>query len=259
MDCQTAKNNMHLYIDNMLSGTDRERFIHHIENCEQCRNALEDFMAVKNAMSSMNMAEPPKGLALEAIKKAKKRRIPVFAYASACIAAAAVLVVFLSTDILSGGGMDMTSDSAAEEPMVFSVTNQAESKDAPAGAAMMKESIEMDMAMPEDEDALMSQDTQLVEETAAAQERESSDAAEEAGPCICMFEVSGDRASDFMETLDAFIDTHDIEADYTESTEGTHISFVIEERFFSDFIEFVDGLDHSGYVEPRCIAEFTFS
>lgn len=123
MDCRTVQQNLDLFVDGFLSESDRQQLFDHAANCAACKKAIDDAVRLKNALASLGELEPPRGLAMSAIKQARKKK-PIFAYISvgtAAVAAAVALVMVLGP----GSGMDnstrmsagaeMYSESAAEE------------------------------------------------------------------------------------------------------------------------------------------------
>ena len=120
MDCRIVQQNIDLFVDGMLSETDRQQLLDHAASCVSCQKAIDDALCLKNALGSLGELEPPQGLALSAIKKAKKKK-PLFAYvsvATAAVAAAIGLVVVLT----SGTNMDHNSTRMAGESAVYSMS-----------------------------------------------------------------------------------------------------------------------------------------
>lgn len=115
MNCQTAKEYLNLYADDMLNKEETELLFSHISSCVRCKKELDEVMALKKAFAGIKEIEPPAGLALSAIKKAKKRKVPVFAYASAGVAAVIALVAIFSSGIINysnDSGQERVANSA---------------------------------------------------------------------------------------------------------------------------------------------------
>jgi hypothetical protein len=121
MDCRIVQQNIDLFVDGMLSDTDRQQLLDHAASCASCQKALDDAVCLKSAFGSLGDMEPPQGLALSAIKQAKqKKKKPLFAYvsvATAAVAAAIALVVVLTP----GTNMDKTTR-MAEESVMYSMS-----------------------------------------------------------------------------------------------------------------------------------------
>lgn len=127
MDCRSTQENIDLFVDGLLSEQDRQLLLDHAASCAACQKAVDDAVRLKNALASLPEIEPPKGLAMSAIKKAKSKK-PLFvtiSAATAAVAAVIALVVVLTPGIgmnnatrMSEGQMDALSskeESAAAE------------------------------------------------------------------------------------------------------------------------------------------------
>jgi hypothetical protein len=136
MDCQTAIEYINLYADDMLNKKETESLLSHIGSCSKCKKDLDDVIAVKKALAGLNEIEPPDGLALSALKKAKKRRIHVFAYASAGIAAVIALAAVFSSGMFNN---NYAPEERAAQPAAYSqdLAGQAEMQEASASEAPM--------------------------------------------------------------------------------------------------------------------------
>ena len=144
MDCRIAQQNIDLFVDGLLSEKDRQQLLDHAASCASCRKAVDDAVRLKNALQSLPEIEPPKGLAMSAIKKAKQKK-PLFVYisaATAAVAAVIALVVVLTPGVgpdnatrLSNGADTMTakSDIAAAE-MAPAASEDGYTLEAPAEA-----------------------------------------------------------------------------------------------------------------------------
>jgi len=125
MDCNEAKTKIDLYIDDLLDDSDKQRLIWHASSCPECKKALDDAVRLKQALAGLNEVEPPKGLAASAIKKAKRRRVPVWGYASAAVAAVVALVLAFSPAVLPNA--KGTADS--EERLMYAAPNEEMAQD----------------------------------------------------------------------------------------------------------------------------------
>lgn len=123
MDCRIAQQNIDLFVDGLLSEKDRQGLLDHAASCASCQKAIDDAVRLKNALQSLPEIEPPKGLAMSAIKKAKTKK-PLFVYisaATAAVAAVIALVVVLTPGIglkdatRSSNGADMGTMTAKNE------------------------------------------------------------------------------------------------------------------------------------------------
>ncbi len=104
MDCRIAQQNIDLFVDGLLSEKDRQQLLDHAASCAPCQKAIDDAVRLKNALQSLPEIEPPKGLAMSAIKKAKMKK-PLFVYISAATAAVAA-VIALVVVLTPGVGFD---------------------------------------------------------------------------------------------------------------------------------------------------------
>lgn len=150
MDCRIVQQNIDLFVDGMLSENDRQQLLDHVASCASCQKAIDDALSLKNALGSLGELEPPQGLTMSAIKKAKmseKKRKPLFAYvsvATAAVAAAIGLVVVLT----SGTNMDNSTRMAGESP-VYSIAEDNDSGNAEMAPAAPDADIMRDEAWEE--------------------------------------------------------------------------------------------------------------
>ncbi len=122
MNCNDAKAKIDMYIDDLLDDAEKQRLIWHASSCPECKKALDDAIRLKKALAGLREVEPPAGLTAEAIKKAKRHRVPVWAYASAAVAAAVALLFAFSPALLprtngTADGEQKLMYSAASEDM----------------------------------------------------------------------------------------------------------------------------------------------
>jgi anti-sigma factor RsiW len=159
MDCQTAIEYINLHVDNMLDDACTQQLFEHISTCEHCRRELDGTLMLKKALSNFDELEPPAGLALGAIRKAKKRKLPVFAYASAAVAAAITLIAVFSSSIFpnnygeSGASVAFDKSYAAQEmeaPKAAPEPNLAAAPAATEAPAAGNESVTLGIGAPQD-------------------------------------------------------------------------------------------------------------
>ncbi len=226
IDCQKANEYIDLYIDQRLSDDEKHRLFLHIDSCEACRKELDRAVALGKMFGELEDMEPPAGLAASAIKKAKKRKFPVFIYASAGVAAAAVLIAVLAIGL--GGGVQNSEMDRTTNDMALSMPVKNESvseSDMAAGSA--ESDIAMDMAA-EDEDAGVSEDTL---EAAPQEQMETADAAtDDMALSSNMYYVPTDVSGPFWDALDSFLKENDIPTDYAYDG-ADNISFYVEEAY----------------------------
>lgn len=123
MDCIEAREKINLFVDDLLDDAEKQRLIWHASMCPQCKQALDDAVRLKQALAGLKDVEPPAGLAAVAVIRAKKRRIPVFAYATAAAAAVIALAFVFSPQLLRGN--DLTGEGAEEKLMYATVADSA--------------------------------------------------------------------------------------------------------------------------------------
>ncbi|MDD5017137.1 MAG: zf-HC2 domain-containing protein [Eubacteriales bacterium] len=249
MDCQTAKENIQLYLDDMLDNAEKERLFLHVQTCARCRKELEDAAAIKKALSGLGEVQPPEGLALGAIKKAKKREFPVFVYASAGVAAAVVLGVILTSGFLSAG-RNADTNSAFEATEEQAIAFSAEDESVKAESDTEEEAC-MDEAASDDVALGMAEES--VEESA-----ESGDSLQSGSYAACRFTVPPEQSDGFRKTLDSFIEDNGIAAEYIETEDTSVVSFVIDDAVLSEFETIVADMPYEGELYTGCIVEFTF-
>ncbi len=161
MDCRIVEQNIDLFVDGMLSDKERQQLLDHAAECASCQKAIDDAMRLKNALGSIGDLDPPQGLAMSAIKKAKmseKKRKPLFAYVSGATAAVAAVIGLVV--VLTSGNNIGSQTRMPDESVMFSMGAADESG---AGAA------EMAPAAKEEADMMLE-----AEETAAPEEFEEA-------------------------------------------------------------------------------------
>ncbi|MGI5850056.1 MAG: anti-sigma factor family protein [Christensenellales bacterium] len=251
MNCQTAKDYINMYADNMLDDAEKEQLYLHINSCVYCKKELNDIMALRKALSELNEMQPPKSIALKAIKKAK-RRIPIFAYGSVVVAVAAVLAVILSSNIIPDAINTQKnaaeqpialSESYAEEPSVQYAADAACPKEAYPEADMADESMSIKRA--EGEDDIGTGDSAILETEYSA---------------VYSLTVPTAISQRFEQDLDTFIVNNEIIAGSIIDGDGKVTSFVIPEACFSEFISLLDdaGISYDSSLTPGCLVKLIY-
>ncbi len=113
MDCNEFNEKIDLFVDGTLNEADKQQLLRHASACQRCGKALDEALRLKQALGNMAEAEPPAGLAASAVKKARRRRIPVYAYASVAAAAVIALLVVFSPQMTQQPGA--VNEIAAEQ------------------------------------------------------------------------------------------------------------------------------------------------
>ena len=81
MDCKEVQKNIAAFLDEELDGRSGERFLHHIEQCPECREELSIQYLVKEGMvrleegGSFDLGKDLKNLIAGSYKKIKNQRI----------------------------------------------------------------------------------------------------------------------------------------------------------------------------------------
>ncbi len=113
MECNEFNEKIDLFIDDMLNDAERQRLIWHASSCTSCKKAMDEAVRLKHALSNIGQVAPPAGLTASAIKKARRRHIPIYAYAS--VAAAALIALLVVSAPLLTPQSDSANMVAAEE------------------------------------------------------------------------------------------------------------------------------------------------
>lgn len=253
MDCVTAKDYINMYADNMLSDSETEQLFSHISTCKDCQKELDYILALKKALSGFDELEPPEGLALAALKKARKKRISIFAYASIGVAAAAALIVISSTGFLQSNDNISTKQIAAAPVTVASAEAAApDLARAPAPAAS---------AVPTANAAPQSSEEAGVLSGSMAIINSSKDITAEASNALLIFyyDVPAEFIDNFMPVLQEFILENGIQAEYYGQN-GDIISFVVSDQTLTELKKIIKkaNLPHYGDPVAGCLVEFVF-
>jgi hypothetical protein len=256
IDCQKAIEYIDLYIDQRLNNKEEERLFLHIDSCASCRKELDRAIALKKIFDDTEDLEPPLGLAVSAISRAKKRRFPVFIYASAGVAAAAVLIAVLAIGL--GGGTHSSEMERTTNDMALSMPSEAAAGGAEEFAADTAESA---VTM---EEAAEDMDEGVADDSFEAVPQEKSDAiADDAQADMTSlsipYYVPSDVAGPFWDALDSFLKENDIPMDYAYDG-ADNISFYIEEAYIDDLNALADeyGIEY-GDLLPGMYITFIFN
>lgn len=262
MDCKAAKDVINLYIDNMLDDAEKKRLFSHVKSCDGCKKELDDALFLKKAFCRLEDIEPPIGLGVSAVKKAKKSKLPIFAYASIGVAAVAALIIFLSSGIIPGMNNSL-NDSTAKEMALYEPKNQAAAKDEAAGffqksTIAQDEAAEMREETTEQEAGDQAMAPSRAEDTMESDESPAEESAEDID--LARFAFSGADAQSFEQIIDTFIEENNIAAKYTQFDSGRTVSFVLDEESFTAFETLVieAGLLYEGELYPGCFIEINF-
>ena len=229
MDCQTAIEYINLYADNMLGKKEIELLFSHISSCAKCKKEFEDILAVKRAFAGLRDIEPPAGLALAAIRKAKKRRIPIFAYASAGVAAVIALVAVFSSSIFGNPG-DMGMQKVLYSAESKSMAADTEMPEVCASAAP-EEGFTLAPQMEGNGEYAAPAATSEAMDTMIAASREAS---------VSYINVPADISDKLKESLVAFLEDNDIEYNNFANGDNIMISFKITEDKLDDLKALID-------------------
>ncbi len=145
MDCRAAQQNIDLYIEGLLEADDTRQLEQHLDTCAVCKKTLDEAIRLKHALGTLAEVEPPPGLAVSALRKARQR--PVYAYVTAATAVAAAAVVLVAVFATGGMGTDrseampkeslmFSADSAAEESLTMEMAPREEPRDFEAEGGM---------------------------------------------------------------------------------------------------------------------------
>ena len=226
MDCGKAKEYIDLYVDGRLNLEETDQLLLHTQSCSACRTELESAVTLKSAFDALPDIEPPVGLAASAIKKAKKRKVPFYAYATAGVAVAAALIAVFASGILGDRSAADNSYKGTTESMVFDTS----AADEPAGAqnALTSETAEEETT----------EDSVAMDVMSADDSTESEDCTDEADMEAAISEstiyVSQQARGTLRPELEEYFETNGIMPEYTLSDDIEEISFFIEEYYFED-------------------------
>ena len=221
---------------------------------------LNRAIALNKVFDDLEEIEPPAGLASAAIKKARKRKFPVFIYASAGVAAAAVLFAVLITGL--GSGMQNSEMDRSTKDMALTMTTEDTADgadDMAAGSAenaVTMDSAAQDEAASTTDDVLEAapQEADMAEDTAA-------DDTADAGmvPAATYYYIPAEVSGPFWDALDAFIKKNDISTDYAYDG-ADNVSFYIEEPYLDGLIALTEeyGIDDEDLL-PGMYVTFVFN
>jgi hypothetical protein len=257
MDCRAIKENIDLYVDGYLPPAQLRDFEAHAVACDACRKDIDNTLRLKSALAALGELEAPEGLARSAVRKARMRRIPPYAYMTAAAAAVVALAVVLTSGILPNQSFDGSKQS--EKVMT------AESFLAGAG----EESAAMDMApaaieepaeaAPAEEPFVEMEEAPQDEQMAAVTRMEEDMVLMSAPEQLCVVNVPNDHRADVHAILETIVVDYQIEF-VSESIEGLEvISFVLPEDALEAIIALTADLPLDGEPTAGQVIEFVFN
>jgi len=102
MDCKVTQKQLSAYLENTLSGMERDKVSKHLSTCETCRKQLEWLVVLDNELKSMQK-ETPKPYLFTRMKARMEKEKPVVSWwQPASYTIAASLVLGLMAGILIG-------------------------------------------------------------------------------------------------------------------------------------------------------------
>lgn len=255
MDCQTAIEYINAYADNMLNKKEAEQLLLHVSSCGKCKKALDDIIAIKRAIAGLDEIKPPAGLAISAIIKAKRRKIPIFAYASAGIAAAIALVAVFSSGIFNN--INYTPSDKAAQPAAYSekmaAGNALQASSEPEEAPMS------DLALAPEATAMPEPMPTLAPTMELADGDGNSFSGEVRTASVPFINVPADVSEDFRQALEEFLTADSIEHEFYDVGEIVTVSFVITEDKLEDLKLLIEGsFQYEGKINAGTV-EFIFS
>jgi hypothetical protein len=268
MNCQTAKENINLYIDGMISSPNLEELMAHIESCQDCKRELDDMVRLKKALAFWGDVQPPSGLAAESARKARKRHGVPIAYISAGVAAVLALAVILTTGILplSNGDAQASPESVmiaapqeAARGIDDSVNEAPAASEAPMEDSATKQAPLEEMA-PTDGISPQMSSFDSAEESAATADTgtEQGYTVMEAPEPDCIVYVPADRQTDIKASLDAIIAEYSIEVTYLNDEAMDTYSFILPEAAGEEVATLAADLKPEGDIIVNQLIEFRF-
>lgn len=265
INCNNATEYINMYIDNMLSDTERDQLMQHISSCAHCKKVLGDAIALKSALFGLGDVDPPAGLAATAIQKARKRRVPPFAYISGAVAAVVIAVAVIATSVLPRAGAPMEAQrlddtvafTEAADSAKMSGTYDMAADSAPMAAA--DEAADMECAeAPMDMDGganVAKDDAAGAPDGVAAADGVAEDAAMD----ICLIYIAPDNAG-FGQAIYTFVTQAGIQTEHIETGGGSVMSFDIDGEHFEAFESMLmeEEIVYEGSLYPGCRVEITF-
>lgn len=277
MDCRMAKENIWLYLDGFLDGAQKKDFEEHVQNCPACRKDLDDALRLKTALAAMGELEPPAGLARSAVRKARKRRIPPFAYITAAMAAAIALIVVLTSSIFplrqdltkvvqdSQRSMVAASQAAADQQLCAegdSETGDADesaaAEEAPESSAEAEETLTVEMA-PAPNEANAATEVPARMDSAAGDIQGGDQFAIQGSDDVCVVTVPEESSFDIRTELGTIIAENEIEATTEDTGDVETISFVVPEAALKELTELTADLPIDGEIAVGGMIEFSFA
>lgn len=148
MNCDEIRNLIFSYIDDEIDEDDKLLVEEHIENCDECRNELEEYRLIIKALNNLPDEEPPEGYCKRLHEKLLNSKVTVFKdeknmvgntskrkkgkygwvkYGSLAAALVLVFTVALMNNLNLSGGMK-----SSENQMAYDTKEKIESPMAPA-------------------------------------------------------------------------------------------------------------------------------
>ncbi len=225
MECREAIEYINLYVDSMLSQAETELLAAHINSCTGCKKELEDITALKRALEKLDRLEPPAGLAASAVRKAKRKKIPVFAYASAGIAAAIALVAIFSSGLLNNAN-DMS-----RQKISYSMADENYAEEDMDGVAAAPQAMPEAASAPMPESAQIQEPQEMLTMEAPAVDNSAAGRGASESYAISV-PVVPENSDNVRELIESFIEKYDIEIEQTDDS----ISFVIPEQHMDELM-----------------------
>ncbi|MCT4611911.1 MAG: zf-HC2 domain-containing protein [Clostridia bacterium] len=143
MNCEKAKEMMHLYIDNMLSENEREEFLNHINNCNECKEELSEFEKTVFMLKNMNDIDLPKTfheelmIKIEREEKKQGKKFEIFKIKFGTLSLVAAALIFSMTIVLDSNktfeASDEMYDSQVQNFAAYNVSEEFTPKESPKG------------------------------------------------------------------------------------------------------------------------------
>ena len=257
MDCGKAKEYIDLYIDGRLTSEQTDQLLLHTQSCSACRKELESAIALKRSFDELPELEPPEGLAASAIKKAKKRKVPFYAYATAGVAIVAAMVAVFASGVVGQRSPNDGLYKSTADAEIFETTEDAGFSGGAQNAASsetVEDSVAMDM--PASDDGAESEDGAGSDSCADEEGIE-----EEAMIPECKVIVYPQEAEAFRPALDDFFETNGMVPEYVRCESTEEVLFYIEEPFLEELETLLLSYDieYEGELIPGAILTIEFA
>ena len=248
MDCKTARENINIF--DSLSQKEKDNVLEHVQRCEKCNRELVNSELLLEELLGLDELEAPEGLAQSAIKKAKKRKLPIYSYVSVAAAAVIAIAVFSSSSFLkpknnavkdmSMGAAPKQEDSMRTSDDVYGILENG---------AMMDEAADCPESLMVEPDEGQKVTTQ----------GEEVDGGGEVRSQMCYIYVSADK-KEFVEKVNTLLTEKGIYFDNFMGADETQIyNFVVGEMHLSEFEQLLEEyeIDYDGAIMPGTVIEMT--